>query len=383
MLRFLLLLIRSLAPGARGPSTGARRPAETPGRGCAILIAAHNEEGTIGATVTRLRERLREWPESRIWVVADRCADATAAEAERAGAQVALRSSGGLGKCAVITWWLEQHESAWRACDAVLILDADTRLAAGSLRALREAMLIDGAEVVQAFVAPLAETGAGRMAGWSEVLMQRIDDEARRRCGWSVPLRGTGMAFRGERLAEIAPRLHTLAEDLEMDVLLAARGVHVRFVPAATIYDPKPQQADGASRQRARWLQGQLQVLGGYWREIGRALATGGVGAFFLLFLLLMRPKIALIGLRLIGLGLSLALLWFVSGGPGPTLFAWTSAGLVMDALYYLAGARFVDDPRRYLIDLLTVPRYAAMWLQTALLTFSKRRQKIWLRAGR
>lgn len=378
MLRCLLLLIRSVAPGSGTGSIGAKREA-APTRGCAILIAAHNEEGTIGPTVAHLRERLQEWPGSRIWVVADRCSDATAGEAERAGAQVALRSAGALGKCAVVAWWLRQYEWEWRARDAVLILDADSRMAVGSLRALREAMLTGGAEVVQAFVAPLSETGSGRMAGWSEVLMQRIDDEARRRCGWSVPLRGTGMAFRGERLAEIAPRLHTLAEDLEMDVLLAARGVPVRFVPAAMIHDPKPQQAAGASRQRARWLQGQLQVLGGYWREIGRALATGGLGAFFLLYLLMMRPKIAFISLRLIALCLSL----FVPGQAGWILFAWTISGLAMDALYYLAGAAFVDTPRRYLIDLLTVPRYAAMWLHTVLLTFSKRRQKIWLRAGR
>ncbi|MFN0085418.1 MAG: glycosyltransferase family 2 protein [Blastocatellia bacterium] len=372
----MLLLLRGIAPGSVPGLMGRERISA---RGCALLIAAHNEAGTIGPTVARLRERLEEWPESRIWVVADRCSDATAEEAGRAGAQVVFRGSGELGKCAVITWWLREYEAEWRARDAVLILDADSRMAPGSLRALREAMLKGGAEVAQAFVAPLSDTGSGRMAGWSEVLMQRIDDEARRRCGWSVPLRGTGMAFRGERLAEIAPRLHTLAEDLEMDVLLAARGVQVRFVPEAVIHDPKPRQAAGASRQRARWLRGQLQVLGGYWREIGRALASGGLGAFFLLCPLMMRPKIAFIGLRLAGSGLSL----FISGAAGRILFAWTISGLLMDALYYLAGAGFVDDPRRYLIDLLTAPRYAVMWLHSLLLTFSKHRQKIWLRAGR
>src|SRR4029450_11395523 len=103
--------------------------------------------------------------------------------------------------------------------------------------------------------------------------MQRIDDEARRRCGWPVPLRGTGMALRAEVLAGLAPRLHTPAEDLELDLLLpprparapprpalppapapparplsdhsppppplAARGAVFSFFPQAVIYDPK------------------------------------------------------------------------------------------------------------------------------------------------
>ena len=173
-------------------------------------------------------------------------------------------------------------------------------------------------------------------------------------------------------LAELAPRLHTYAEDLELDVILAARGARVEFVPEAVIYDPKPQQAAGASRQRARWLQGQLQVLRDYRREFVRALLTGGAGAWFLLWLLMLRPKILFIGLRIL---LLLTGLFF------PPLFWMALAGLTMDGIYYLAGAAIVDDPRRYLLDLLAVPRYAAMWFYsfgTALI-----RRRVWLRAGR
>src|SRR4029453_15085309 len=123
-------------------------------------------------------------------------------------------------------------------------------------------------------------------------LVEQIKEEARRRCGWSVPLRGTGMAFRGGALAGIAPRLRTQAEDLELDVLLASGGNRVDFVPQAVVLDPKPRQSSGASRQRARWFQGQLQVLRSYPREIATALARGGLGAWFLLPPLMLRPKI-------------------------------------------------------------------------------------------
>src|SRR5262249_8645267 len=299
-----------------------------------------------------------------------------------AGANVAVRTSGSLGKCAVISWWLETYPEEWQSRDAIVILDADSRLRKGSLGALGRAMIGSQASVAQCFVAPDAETNAGRLAGWSEVLMQRIDDEARRRCGWSVPLRGTGMAFRGQTLARLAPRLHTLAEDLEMDVLLAAGGYQVAFVPEAVVHDPKPHRFGGVSRQRARWFQGQIEVLGGYTRELFRALIKGGIGAWFLLILLIMRPKILFIALRMMAVVLSLFnpplfcfLLWFVG------------AGLAFDLIYYLAGAAFVENSRRYLLDLLIAPHYAAMWIYSlGIATFQRvlrRGYRVWLRAGR
>jgi cellulose synthase/poly-beta-1,6-N-acetylglucosamine synthase-like glycosyltransferase len=257
-----------------------------------------------------------------------------------------------LGKGAVLAWWLQAHAHDWQPDDFIVVLDADSRLSAGSLSALRNAVgqRPIGAPVAQAFVAPyVPENGAaksGRLAGWSEVLMQQIDDEARRRCHWSVPLRGTGMVFRAELLAELAPRLHTLAEDLELDVLLAACGAQVAFVPEATVFDPKPQQIAGASRQRARWLQGQLQVLCAYHWDCWRAFRTGGPGAVMLL-----------------------SRLWRLA-----------LLGLLLDALYYLAGALLVDDRRRYLRDLLAAPRYVLMWFFSFGMATVRRG---WLRAGR
>jgi cellulose synthase/poly-beta-1,6-N-acetylglucosamine synthase-like glycosyltransferase len=377
LLRACLLVLRATK------SERASKPESEALKGCVILIAAHDEAGTIGPTVTALKEHLVEWPGSKLWVVADRCTDRTALEAAVAGAQVAERPNGdldgGLGKCAVIAWWLSKYEMEWRSRDAVLILDADSRLVKGSLRALGSAIAGAGDDLaaVQSYVAPDADASAVRLAGWSEVLMQRIDDEARRRCGWSVPLRGTGMAFRGEALATLAPRLHTLAEDLELDILLASQRKRVEFVPGAITLDPKPRQVAGASRQRARWFEGQLQVLRDYRREIGASLITGGLNTWFLLPLLLLRPKILFMGMR--GLMLLLSV-W------APAFFWLALIGLGLDLAYYLSAVAVVDHPRRYLFDLITAPRYVAMWLYSFGITTLRRGkngQRVWLRAGR
>ncbi len=362
LLRFGLVCLRAMKPPVRAGLIRVASP------GCIVLIAAKDEAGMIGETVTAVLPQLTEWPGSRLWVVADNCADATASEAAAAGACVASRKNGRLGKGAVIAWWLQNHQADWKDKDSVLVLDADSRLSAGSLAALKTAMEC-GADAAQAFVAPQADSSSGRLAGWSEILMQRIDDEARCGQGWQVPLRGTGMAIRAELLAELAPKLHTLAEDLELDVLLAARQAKVVFVPEAMVIDPKPELSSGAARQRARWLRGQLQVLRDYWREIGRSLLNGGLSAWFLLPLLFLRPKTLLIGLRLV-IVLAIAgwqYIFSIKGSPVGQMFlpVWSAAGigLLLDVAYYLAAVRVVDDPRKYLADLLAAPRYVVMWM--------------------
>jgi len=375
LLRFVLLCLRAL-----GLERADSAEATAAGR-CVVLIAAKDEAGTIGPTVAALGPQLAEWPGSSLWVVADRCEDDTAREAGAAGAGVAVRAEGRLGKGAVIAWWMQNYKDAWRSQDTILVVDADSRLLPGSLRALKGAIEKRN-DAAQAFVMPEASTRSGRLAGWSEILMQRIDDEARCRNGWQIPLRGTGMALRAELLAELAPKLHTLAEDLELDIMLAARGAKVVFVSDAVIVDPKPQHSAGAARQRARWLRGQLQVLRGYTSEIFRALTAGGVGAWFLLPLLFLRPRTLFIGLRLLTVGTGM-LVTFTRLSVAPTfnLMLWSAlVGLALDTFYYLAAIKLVDNRREYVLDLLAAPRYALMWLYSLGLLLIRRG---WLRAGR
>ncbi len=365
LLRAILIIVR-IVRGRRCCDT-----ATLPAQGAILLIAARDEEGTIGETVSSLQPMLEEWPGSQLWIVADHCEDGTAGEAAAAGAVVVCRSSGPQGKGAVIEWWLDQHRQIWRDSSAIVILDADSRLAPGSLSRLGSA-IGGGAAAAQSFVAPLASTRTGRLAGWSEVLMQEIDDSARLSLGWPVPLRGTGMAIRCSLLAELAPHLHTQAEDLELDILLAIRDVEVRFVPDAILYDPKPQQSAGASRQRARWLKGQIDVLRDYRHDLLHLLKPGRQrslpGDLVLLLLLFLRPKTVFMALRLILL----------------PLFPLTAlTGLVLDLIYYLAGALFVGQPRQYLRDLLTVPLYFAMWGRSLVIALFSRGRQLWLRAGR
>ena len=352
-----------------------------PINGAIILIAARDEAGVIGQTVDALVPQLREWNDARLWIVADNCTDGTAAEALREGVNVAVRSGGKSGKGAVLDWWLTTHKSDWKSGEIIIVLDADSRIQNGTLLALKNAFET-GADAAQAFVKPLATTQSGRLAGWSEVLMQLIDDTARTRYGWQIPLRGTGMAIKAELLAELAPKLHTLAEDLELDVLLAKKKSNVKFVSEAVIFDPKPQKERGVANQRARWFRGQFQVLKSYWHEIFFALRNSGASAWFLLPLLFLRPKILLMGSRATVLITTLTLLFtsitnqlFVV-----ILLSFSLLGLCFDAIYYLTAAQLISNRKEYLRDLLAAPRYVLIWILGFSLMLVKRG---WLRAGR
>jgi hypothetical protein len=84
-------------------------------RPAAILVAARNEAGRIGATVTALREA---FPEARVIVADDGSRDGTAAEAEAAGAEVLRLPHRGKGQALT----LAEHMAP---TGALLLCDAD------------------------------------------------------------------------------------------------------------------------------------------------------------------------------------------------------------------------------------------------------------------
>jgi len=89
----------------------------------AILIAAHNEELTISATI---RSALQQVPEGQVFIVSDGSGDATVDVAERAGANV-LDLHPNRGKAGALVAGIREFRLAERF-EVVLLLDADTQL---------------------------------------------------------------------------------------------------------------------------------------------------------------------------------------------------------------------------------------------------------------
>ncbi len=342
----------------------------------AVILPACDEATIIGETVRRV---LSLFSPNQVFVIADHCQDGTAGVARKAGARVYERHDGLPGKGAAVAWLLKAAAEDLAGTEAAIVLDADSRFDV-SLRLLVEALVRD-ADAAQAFVYPLAESSTSvttQLAAYSEWLSQALDDRLRQRLGWSVPLRGTGMAFRLRVLNELAPLLRTRVEDLELTLLLASRRYYIAFVPEAIVVDPKPRVPEFLARQRARWLQGYREVWKIHGRLILRSLVRGGPDTWWLFSSMLLRPRTFVIVVKLGAFGI----LWVLSAHPVAHLLGiFLGLSLLVNALYYLLGLAIIPRSwrRPTARALLAAPAYLFVW--TLALLLSIRSRLPWLRA--
>jgi cellulose synthase/poly-beta-1,6-N-acetylglucosamine synthase-like glycosyltransferase len=147
------------------------------------------------------------------------------------------------------------------------------------------------------------------------------------------------MVFRREILQEFGILLHTRAEDLELSLLLCCYRVPVTFIPEAIVYDAKPSNVFAATKQRARWFQGQREVVREYGQAILSVLRKGNWGERALLLSLLLRPRTLFIGMKAAILLGAVFLTRVLSSGTWLLLSLGMSVALVADLSYYWAGS--------------------------------------------
>jgi cellulose synthase/poly-beta-1,6-N-acetylglucosamine synthase-like glycosyltransferase len=335
--------------------------------GIHVVIMARNEAAIIGATVRALAMGIGS--EDQIHVVADHCQDGTAYNARKAGATVHIRQDGGpAGKGHALKWWLHATKEVASPDEMIVILDADSLVAPNFFESIRERME-RGEDVVQTRVEPVQRTDSpvSSLAAYSESTEQRVNDALRARLGWSVRLRGTGMAFRRHILERICSSLHTLVEDVEMTLQLGAEGERIHFAHETYIADPKPNDKEGAMRQRARWLKGQVQVAGSYVKEILRLLGRGPAG-WSLLSSVLLKPKTLLIPLKaLLTMGAWVGAIML--GGLFGVLGVIGTLSILYDVATFTYGVKYAPDRDEALRALALSPLYLIMWLRSLALS--------------
>ena len=242
----VLSLLASTRPALAPAATGSEPHA------FAILIPAHDEETTVGRALESIRAL--DYPRERfqIYVVADNCSDRTAEIARSAGALCLVRADAERrGKGYAVAFGIEQI--ARTPPDVLLILDADCELSPGALLEL-DAGFAAGADAVQSAVRfgnPDAGT-TGLVAAVGAAADARLA-EGRARLGWSVPLRGMGMAFRWSVLERVPWDAFGIVEDAEYDSRLRGAGIRVRYCAGAVVTTSAPDRLADLANQRRRW----------------------------------------------------------------------------------------------------------------------------------
>jgi cellulose synthase/poly-beta-1,6-N-acetylglucosamine synthase-like glycosyltransferase len=251
----LLLLATALAAilARRSP-----HPEDAPQSRFLIVIPAHNEESGIAQTVASCRAA--DYPESlfSVVVIADNCADRTAAVAAGAGARVvercdAARKSKGYAIESLIEKLVQSGE--FDALDALVIVDADTTIDPGLLRSFDQD-LRRGRDWIQCYytVANPDESWRTRLLTYAFSLFNGVMPLGLNALGTSASFRGNGMCFSTRGLRRTPWRAYGLVEDIEYSWTIRVAGEWIAFEPAVSVAGAMVGSGGtAAAHQRRRW----------------------------------------------------------------------------------------------------------------------------------
>lgn len=346
-------------PPAPEPSTSQR---------FLVLVAAHNEERVIAAVVSDALGQNYPSEMVDVWVIADRCDDATAANAEAVGARVAVRNEEPYGKGAAIAWFLSRRPLT--EGEALVVLDADNRVTPEFLGRFA-AELAAGHDALQAYLGVTNPTQspitlASALMYWSS---SRLIQLSRTNVGWSCHIGGTGVCIRGEALTRTRGYGDSQTEDRDLELQLVEVGVKVRWIHDLKLRDEKPADIDTLARQRARWAAGKRANRRDHSARLWATARAGSWTALDRLIELVMPSRqvsAALLGLLgLIGL-VAAAAPWF----------PWVMFGTVgVTVLLVLIALAAEGVPLKHILLTPLLMVFVVIWLPVQVLS---RRQQGW-----
>lgn len=347
----------------------------------AVLIPAHDEaaqiEGTVRALVSQLGRR------DRLVVIADNCADDTAARARQAGATVIERQDADRrGKGFAIAFALQHLDPD--PPDVVILVDADCQVSEGGLRILstlanRLNRPVQAEYLIQS---PPNPGPVAVVSGLAVLIRNRVRPRGLARLGLPCHLTGSGMAFPWRVLRDAPAMGAELVEDLVMGIQMALAGHPPLFCPEVRVTSELPDDKNAAMSQRRRWEHGQLHTLAKYFpRLIGLGVARRRAGLVGLGFDLMVPPLALLVMLQLAVLCAAL-----LAGAIGLTSFlpaalaavGMATLGVAIGAAWLVFGRQVA--PLRYL---LFIPFYVLWKIPLYLSLVLRGKQKTWDRTAR
>jgi len=344
-----------------------------------FLVPAHDEEPLIESCVRSLRTLRYPADRSTVVVIADNCADRTAARARAAGALCLERHDPDFpGKPRAIAWALTRV--ALESHDTAIIIDADTVVDPGFGAAVARAAPLNH-KVLQAYfdVANPRDSSLTRMAAVLAAANFRFAYPLKRRVGVNAPLLGNGMCIGGGVLATHGWKAFTIAEDWELYALYTAQGVSIETVEDARLFAQEAGTLRQSATQRQRWTAGKLTVL---IRHIGALIRSRRVG---LCQKLDSAAELSAPG-PVVHLALAASasvLIWLLKPPGAAWLLLALCIPIVRLAAYALAGLTTQPDPIRTALAFTFLPVYAAWRLGTAAISLKMVGDARWVRTAR
>ncbi len=222
----------------------------------AILTPAHNEQGTIGASVAAIA---RYRPEgTRHLVIAHNCSDGTADEARVTGAEVAaLNDPARRGKGYALAFGREQLAGDPPAI--VIVIDADCTIEPGTIERLAAAAAAHDSAIQGSYMfrSRAGDAPMVQISNFAMLVKNLVRQRGGNRLGAPALMMGSGMAFPWARFAALDLATGNIVEDLAIGLELIAAGAPPAFEESARTWSV-PSNVAGTETQRARWEGGFL-----------------------------------------------------------------------------------------------------------------------------
>ena len=317
-----------------------------------IIIPAHNEAKTIGATLKAIDAV--DYPAHlyETVVIADNCQDDTCNLAQGLGVQCLERNEPGpRGKGRVLQWAFPRLLQSGTH-DAFVVIDADTHMDSKFLQVMNNC-LCSGEKVIQGY-SQVRNPGRSTMESLSFLgfaLNRNLRYRGRSRLGWSANLMGTGMCFSRKIIEDFGWPACSMVEDVEFTMFLRLRGIRVFFADKARITVELHSSIKNTRGQRLRWDLGKMEIRNRYVPLlIRRALNTGDIACIDSALELILPPFPTLFLLITGGFGLYLLINGLRECQGVCLTWAWDAAGIVLYTLVGIASARARPEVYRALI---------------------------------
>ena len=240
-----------------------------------VLIPAHNEAASIGATLDSLGAQ--HPAPNRVIVVADNCTDATESVARAHGAEVFVTVGNTDKKAGALNQALNRLLDGLGDNDIVMCMDADTVLDDGFLAAGVQRFTTDRALMAIGGLF-YGEQGHGLLGQLQRNEYVRYSREIRRRRGRVFVLTGTASMFRARALRTVAASRGSvlpgepgdvydtaaLTEDNELTLAIKSLGGLMASPNACRVVTELMPTWRNLWTQRLRWQRGALENLGAY-----------------------------------------------------------------------------------------------------------------------
>jgi cellulose synthase/poly-beta-1,6-N-acetylglucosamine synthase-like glycosyltransferase len=246
-----------------------------PSNRIAVLVPAYKEDGIIYSTAASL---LRvDYPANLydIYIIADSFQPETLERLRELPIQVLEVSFDKSTKTKSLN---EAFRRISKPYDIALICDADNILARDFLKKI-DFYFVQGFRAVQGRrVAKNLDTSFAILDAASEGINNNIFRKGANALGISSAVIGSGMAFDYKMLVQIMSEVHAVGGfDKILQLRIVEKGLKIRYVEDALIFDEKVDSSHAFRQQRKRWVSSQFIYLKKFFKPALRQLFKGNM----------------------------------------------------------------------------------------------------------